>query len=103
MKFRNSRPLIAASIGRMIALSIPSRPDASPAKNADTASAHPAPVTPAPSAEPPLQARRRPVWGRSLDMRHGLAPAGRLAQPAELAMALRSGISNQTALPSVVG
>ena len=30
MKFRKSRPSIAASIGHMIVLSIPSSPDASP-------------------------------------------------------------------------
>ena len=44
MKFRKPLPSIAASIGRMIALSIPKRPDASPAKKADTASAHFSPV-----------------------------------------------------------
>jgi hypothetical protein len=37
---RNSRPSIAWSIGRMIVLSIPKRPEPSPAKKADAASAH---------------------------------------------------------------
>ena len=32
MKFRKSRPPIAASIGRMIVLSIPRRPDADPGR-----------------------------------------------------------------------
>ena len=45
MKFRKSRPSIAASIGRMIALSIPKRPDASPERKADAASAHSSAVT----------------------------------------------------------
>ena len=40
MKFRKSRPSIAASIGRMIVVSIPKRPDASPEKKTDAASAH---------------------------------------------------------------
>jgi hypothetical protein len=44
MKFRKSWPSIAASMGRMIVLSIPKRPDASPAKNAEAASAHSAPA-----------------------------------------------------------
>src|SRR5687768_16277094 len=40
MKFRKSRPSIAASIGRMIVLSIPKRPDASPERKTIAASAH---------------------------------------------------------------
>ena len=40
MKFRKSRPSISASIGRMIVLSIPRRPDASPEKKAVAASTH---------------------------------------------------------------
>ena len=46
MKFRKSRPSIALSIGRMIVLSIPKRPDASPEKKADAASVHSSAVTP---------------------------------------------------------
>ena len=46
MKFRKSRPSIAASIGRMIVLSIPKRPDASPEKKTVAASAHSSAVTP---------------------------------------------------------
>jgi hypothetical protein len=52
MKFLKSAPVIAASIGRMIVLSIPRRPEASPAKNAEAASAHPTPVNLAPFADP---------------------------------------------------
>src|SRR5262245_10529938 len=40
MKLRKSRPSISASIGRMIVLSIPRRPDASPEKKAVAASTH---------------------------------------------------------------
>ncbi len=35
MKFRKSRPSIAASIGRMIVVSIPKSPDASPEQKTD--------------------------------------------------------------------
>jgi hypothetical protein len=45
MKFRKSRPAIAASMGRMIVLSIPKRPAASPEKKTDAASAHSSAVT----------------------------------------------------------
>src|SRR3712207_4959712 len=40
MKLRKLGPSIAWSIGRMIVLSIPKRPEPSPAKKADAASAH---------------------------------------------------------------
>jgi hypothetical protein len=46
MKFRKSRPSIAASIGRMIALSIPKRPDASPERKTVAASTDSSAVTP---------------------------------------------------------
>jgi len=49
MKFRKSRPSIAASMGRMIVLSIPKRPAASPVRKTDAASAHSSAVT----ANPP--------------------------------------------------
>src|SRR5262245_10005634 len=49
MKFRKSRPLIAASIGRMIALSIPKRPDASPERKTVAASTHSSAATLPPS------------------------------------------------------
>ena len=45
MKFRKSRPSIAASMGRMIVLSIPNRPDASPERKTVTASVHSSAVT----------------------------------------------------------
>ena len=48
MKLRKPRPSIAASIGRMIALSIPKRPDASPERNAVAASTHSSAVMPTP-------------------------------------------------------
>src|SRR4029453_14493594 len=48
MKLRKSRPSIAASIGRMIALSIPKRPDASPDRKRGAASTHSSAVTPTP-------------------------------------------------------
>ena len=40
MKFRNSRPVIAACMGRMIVHSPPKKPAASPEKKLDAASAH---------------------------------------------------------------
>ena len=46
MKFWKPLPSIAASIGRMIVLSIPKRPDASPEKKAVAASTHSSAVTP---------------------------------------------------------
>jgi hypothetical protein len=48
MKFRKSRPSIAASMGRMIVLSIPKRPDASPERKAVAASVHSSAVTQTP-------------------------------------------------------
>jgi hypothetical protein len=48
MKLRKSRPSIDASIGRMIALSIPKRPDASPERKTVAASTHSSAVTPTP-------------------------------------------------------
>jgi len=50
MKFRKSRPSMAASIGRMIVLDIAKSPDASPEKNAVAASTHSSAVTPIPFA-----------------------------------------------------
>ena len=54
MKFRKSRPSIAASIGRMIALSIPRRPDASPERKMVAASTHSSAVTPTSHSLPRL-------------------------------------------------
>ena len=44
MNPRKSRPSIAASMGRMIVLNIPSKPAASPEKKADAANANSSPV-----------------------------------------------------------
>ncbi len=63
MKFRKSRPSIALSIGCMIVVSIPKRPDASPEKKTDAASARSSAVTTNPlhagrrHATPPSDAR----------------------------------------------
>src|SRR4249919_2564986 len=53
MKFRKSRPFIAACMGRMIAHSPPKKPAASPEKKLDAASAHSSAVirTPSKSAD----------------------------------------------------
>ena len=56
MKFRKLRPSIAASIGRMMALSIPKRPDANPERKAVAASTHSSAVIPV--ALPRLAGRR---------------------------------------------
>jgi hypothetical protein len=65
MKFRKSRPSIAASIGRMIVLSIPKRPDASPERKAVAASTHSSAVTPSFSSSPEDRMRRHTQSCRS--------------------------------------
>src|SRR6187455_2231859 len=71
MKLRKSPPVIAASMGRMIVLSIPSRPAASPEKNADAASTHSSADTRTPFslADPILSRRRGAGDGRLLVVR----------------------------------
>jgi hypothetical protein len=66
MKFRKSRPSIAASIGRMIALSIPKRPDASPERKTVAASTHSSAVTATSLSLPELILNRPFDAGRTI-------------------------------------